>query len=86
MGKRAPAGNGPASKPPAGAKFGAAPSSAPPGAKKNPFDFFRHKPKHEVANARARTTNVAKSRSEAVAKVRLHARKPFMSPHATEEV
>lgn len=74
MGKRAPAGNGSAGKPPAGSKFGAGTGSAPPGAKKNPFDFFRHKPKHEVANARARTTNVAKSRSEAITKVRTHDR------------
>lgn len=70
MGKRAPAGSNPGTKPPPGAKPGGASGSAAPGAKKNPFDYFRHKPKHEVANARARVTNVAKSRSEAVAKVR----------------
>lgn len=70
MGKRAPAGSNTGTKPPPGAKFGGGGGAAPPGAKKNPFDFFRHKPKHDVANARTRMTNVAKSRSEAVAKVR----------------
>jgi hypothetical protein len=69
MGKRQPAGSAPGGKPAGGGKFGGASSSATTGAKKNPFDYFRHKPKHEVANARARMTNVAKSRSEAIEKV-----------------
>lgn len=86
MGKRAPAGNGPASKPPGGFKPGGGASAPPPAAKKNPFDFFRHKPKHEVANARARTTNVAKSRSEAIAKVRLRCRIPSIILYEHKEV
>jgi nucleolar protein 14 len=68
MGKRQPAGASTGGKPPQGSKTGGSSGSAPAGAKKNPFDFFRHKPKHDVANARTRNVNVAKSRSQAIEK------------------
>jgi hypothetical protein len=78
MGKRAPAGSAQGGKPPSGNKFGGHANAAAAGVKKNPFDLMKVKSKHQVANARARTANIAKSRTESIEKVCSHYSSTFL--------
>lgn len=69
MGKRAPPTNTTGQKPSGGNKSNGGTKAASKDVKTNPFDLFKTRSKHTVANARPRSTNLAKSRTQAIEKV-----------------